>query len=384
MKKRIMAAALLAFFLVAASCTREVSGESATQENPLESGVQTEDGTEETVGATTGTAGYNYMGSDLSPYIAVGNYRGLTVETRSAEMTEEEYEEQLALLLDSFAQYEQITDRTVEEGDTVVADYAGSVDGVAFDGGTAVGAEVTVEPNSGYIEGFAEAFVGRTPGEEFSFDVTFPKVYGNLDLAGKEATFVCTVQYIRGTERITPALDDAFVSANFGYGSVEEFETVFREAVEQQKRDTVENERYTALWSQVMDNATVLAYPEGEVDRIFNQYSNVYRAYAEANNLEYTDFLENYLGIGEEEIRLMAENYVKESLVMYQIAKELGVVVTEEELNAEAARIAAQYDVEAEELLSAEGQKNEIMISAMLNEVLKGIAAEANLVETEE
>ncbi|MGN1410705.1 MAG: FKBP-type peptidyl-prolyl cis-trans isomerase, partial [Eubacteriales bacterium] len=184
---------------------------------------------------------FDYMANDLTGMIKLGDYKNISVTKASPILTEEEFENEIDALLDNYSYYEKITDRAVEEGDTVVCDYSGYLDGVQFSGGTAQNTELTAAPNSGYIEGFAEAFIGQTPGEEFSFDVTFPAEYDNADLAGKEVTFVCTVHSIYGDEYITPELTDDFVNENFGYSNVDEFKIAYRTSVEEQKKYYVES-----------------------------------------------------------------------------------------------------------------------------------------------
>lgn len=375
MKKTIIALLALVSMLTLAACGNGEENYDA-QKGANEEASET-DSTEE----SSSESAFNYMGNDLSPYITVGNYKGLQVTTESSELTEEEYQEELAALLESYSTTEQITDRAVEAGETVVTSYAGYLDGVAFEGGTDVGATVTAADGNGMIDGFGPAFVGQTPGVEFSFNVSFPTVYGNLELAGKEVTFVCTIDYIQGDEVIIPELNDEFAQMYFGYETAEEFDSAYREYIAAQKEYAVQNELYTELWSQVVDASVVKGYPAGEVDRSYEECRASYETYASMYGLEYEDFLNNYIGMTDDDVRLQAEYLVKENLVIYQMVKELGILVDDARFNEEVEAAAEAYGATTEEIISYYG-RDTIMLSILQQEVLAKVAEAAEITKT--
>lgn len=321
---------------------------------------------DETVGGdiivkTDGNSGENsssfdYMSADLTGMIKLGDYKNISVTKASPILTEEEFENEISALLDNYSYYEKITDRAVEEGDTVVCDYSGYLDGVQFEGGTAQNTEVKVSPDSGYIEGFAEAFVGRMPGEEFSFNATFPESYGNADLAGKEVTFVCTVHSINGDDYITPELTDEFVNETFGYNNAEEFRIAYRTSVEAQKEYYVESEMYSDLWMKIVANAEVLSYPEEEVQRVYGEKKQMYEYYAEYYKTDYETFLANYVGITDDELLEESRAYVKEDLVMYQLTKDLEIEISDAEYNEGLTFYANYYGTTESDLLNYYGE----------------------------
>jgi trigger factor len=304
------------------------------------------------------------------------------VTTQSTELTDEEYRDELAAIMATYSYNEKITDRAVEEGDTVVTSYSGYKDGVLFQGGTSESSEVIAADGQGYIDGFGPAFVGQMPGVEFSFQVTFPAVYGNLELAGKEVTFVCTISHIKGENIITPELTDEFVRANLGYETVADFEKMLHEYLELQKKYVVENAMNEALWTQVMDNSTVLGYPDGEIARYIEIVKSDVAQTAAMYGVEYADFLANYLGMTEDQLNTVAnekaQKYVKENLIIYQIAKDLGIVITEEQFNENVKNAAAMNGVTEEVLLQYYG-KDTIMLSLLQQEVFAVIAESANI-----
>lgn len=323
---------------------------------------------------------YDYMSNDLTGFISVAEYKGLTVTKESAVLTDEEFENEIATLLDSYSYYDEYTDRAVEEGDSIIVDYSGYKDGVQFDGGTATNTTLTASSDSGYIPGFAEAFIGQMPEVEFSFDVTFPENYDSTDLAGQEVTFVCTVHAILGDELIVPELTDEFVSETFGYSNVDEFKIAYRRTAEEQKAYTVESNMYNDLWFQLVENSEVLAYPEEEVNRIYSQQRLMYEQYAEQFGTDYETFLASYLNVTDEQLLEDSRTYVKEELVMYQLVKDLGVELTDEEYQTGLEFFAESYGMTTQELVSYYGEDT-IRASIIWQKLLKVVAAEANIVE---
>ncbi len=403
MNKKIIATFLLASMLtLTMACDKTDSEETDLTETEAvetvvsetaepDAGESTADKTGATENGETATAlpAYDYMGNDLTPYIALGEYKGLEATAISTVLTDEEYNDYIATMLDSMSYNEQITDRAVAEGETVVTSYSGYLDGVQFDGGTAEGQTVTAADGTGMIDGFGPAFVGQMPGVEFSFKVTFPTVYGNLDLAGKEVTFVCTIDYIQGENVITPELTDAFVRDNFGYETVATFETALRESLALQKVQNAESQTQQTLWTQVVEMSEILGYPEGEEDRFYQTIM----AGAESTAQMYGMTLEEYLTqMYQGQVTLtqfeaaakeQAKSYVKENLIIYQIAKTEGIAVGDEEFNEWLTSLATSYGITAEEFLQYY-DKETLMLSLLQEKVVGVVTEHAVIVEATE
>lgn len=395
--KKILTLLFAAAMLTTVSCTKGETNETKGETNPVETKtaetLASETTAEETDEAdsaeTEGTetaAPYDYLNNDLAAFITLGNYKGLSVTARSAELTEAEYQTALTELLDSYAEYEKITDRAVAEGDTVVTSYSGYLNGVQFEGGTSESSSVTAKDGAGYIDGFGPAFIGQMPGVEFSFNVTFPETYGNADLAGKEVTFVCTVSHIEGEDLIVPALTDEFVIDNFGYLNVAEFEEAFRDYNSEQKKYEVESEINEELWNQLLENSAIIGYPEGEVDRYVELIRADMEQTAAMYGFEFTDFLLYYAGMSEEEFaetaKIQAEGYVKENLIIYQIAKEQNITVTDEQFNKEVEAIAEMNGVTGDVILNYYGEDN-LRLSFLQEEIFKVVLGFADVTAEE-
>ena len=300
---------------------------------------------------------FDYAGADLTGYVRLGQVEGLTVTKGSALLTDEEFENELDALLQNYAYSVEITDRPVAEGDTVRADYAGYKDGEAFAGGTASDQQITAQGGTGYIEGFAEAFIGQVPGEEFSFNVTFPENYGVEELNGQEVTFVATVHAILTGEEVVPELDDEFVSSNFDYDTADEFRDAYRLTVEKRKAYYVQNVVHNDLWEAILEGAEILSWPESEVNRIYAEHRQAYENYASYYQTDYQNFMKTYMNQTDEELYDLARSYVKEDLVMYALADALDIHPTEEEKDAITTELAEYNGVTKDDMIAYYGEE---------------------------
>ncbi len=216
------------------------------------------------------------------------------------------------------------------------------------------------------------------PGVEFSFNVTFPEDYGHDELNGKEVTFKATVKYING-EHVTPELTDEFVKENFsGYTNAAEWKIAYRETVELQKQYYVTNQMYSDLWMKIVSNATVNSYPEAEVTRVYNEKKTQYESYAKYYGTDYETFLKNYVGITDDDLMEESRDYVKEDLVMYTLADELGITISDEEYAEGLDFYAGYYGFSTDELLNYYG-KNTIYATILWQKMMETVAPMNNI-----
>ena len=275
-------------------------------------------------------------------YVTLPQYKGVEIPAEEIEPTEEELQSNRESLLSQWASYNQITDRAVEDGDTVNIDYVGSVDGVEFTGGNTNGAGTTVTIGvTRYIDDFLEQLIGHKPGETFDVNVTFPEDYsdstdadGNtVVLAGKDAVFTTTINYIQGDELIYPEMDDAFVAENlqatYGWTTAAEAEEGIATAIRNSKK-------YNYMLDYLAENAQITEVPEA----IANNMREAQLASVNNQAASYgvsVDTLMMLSGYGsEDEYLAMLEEQLPEaakfSLIRQAIAEQEGMTVTEEEL----------------------------------------------------
>lgn len=270
-------------------------------------------------------------------YVKINGYTGLEVnEVSETKVDDETVDSQLEQIRQNYATYTEITDRPAQEGDYVTIDYSGSIDGVAFDGGTASGQQLELGAG-GYIDGFEDGIVGHMTGETFDVNTTFPDPYqNNPDLAGKEAVFTITLSKIE--EVVLPELNDEFVTMVKGEDStVDEYKKEIKKILKSQAEAQAQSDKETEIMNALMENVELKKYPEDKVKEYKDLMVEQYKQIATSLNLEYTDFLEQYMGMDEEEfnkeIDSQIKEYVKQLEVVELIAEEEKITVSDEDIS---------------------------------------------------
>ena len=279
----------------------------------------------ETVAETEDTNVYPYE-YDVESMVKLGEYKGLTYTETDVSVSDDEVESQINSTLTAHATAEQITDRAVEDGDTVNIDFEGKIDGKTFDGGTASGASLTIGSGT-FIDGFEDGLIGVKPGDKTTLKLKFPDEYKtNTDLAGKDVTFDVTVNYIKGDYIVTELDDDFLKGLNIDdVSNVKEYRAYVKSQLQANKESEAEKSKQSELLQQAVDNAEIKEIPEELVTQYATQYTDYYKQYASYFGLELSDFLTQYMNQTEEEFNQSAEDYGKERagymLVVSAIAK---------------------------------------------------------------
>jgi trigger factor len=197
----------------------------------------------------------------VRPVATLGEYKGVEAPRRDTTPTDEAIDKEVESLRERMARLETV-DRAAKDGDFVVMDYEGSIDGELFEGGA--GRDQMVELGSGQlIPGFEDGLVGATAGEERTVDVPFPDDYQAEHLAGKAASFAITVKEVKAKE--LPELDDDFASDAAGFDTMAELREDIARKLSEAAEQQVENEYREAVLDAVVANATV-EVPEALVD----------------------------------------------------------------------------------------------------------------------
>ena len=268
---------------------------------------------------------------NLEDYVRLGEYQNLTVEEEpKAEVTEEDVDSYIERqLINNYDPVEVTEDRAVQENDTVNIDYAGYLDGEAFDGGTAQDQDLLIGSGS-FIDGFEDGLIGHKKGETVSLDLTFPEDYSpNPDLAGQAVVFEVTINSISEPA----ALTDEWAAANTDYATAEEFRNAQKELLIQQAGSDYESQVKSDLFQQVMDNSEVKDYPEEELEElkadIESQMDQMYQAYY---GMTLDEALEAQ-GISKEEAEQSydetAKSYMSQYLLTQAILDAEGITLTE-------------------------------------------------------
>ena len=268
------------------------------------------------------------------------DYASIPVQRADVEPTSEDVQAQIDSLLSQNTTTQQITDRAAADGDTVNIDYVGTVDGVAFTGGTYSGYSLTLGSGS-FIDGFEDQIVGHKPGETFEVNVTFPDGYsdstdaeGNaVVLSNKKAVFSVTLNYI--SEEILPELTDAWVEENFS--STDGVHTVEDLRAEYQKM-LYQNNLNTAVMNYLLANSTFKDLPKEVTDYQVNQCLNYYYTMAQYYGYDLDSFLQAAAGYNSADDLLDAMSdsiteYAREALLYQAVAEAMDIAPTQEQID---------------------------------------------------
>ncbi|MBR3966713.1 MAG: trigger factor [Clostridia bacterium] len=316
----------------------------------------------------------DYMSEDLTKYITLGQYKGFESEIATYAVDDEYLNERIEKLLEDNAVETKITDRKTAEGDKIYVDYVGTLDGVAFNGGSAQNVEISLTSNSGYIPGFTDGMYDVMPGETVSYEVTFPENYHAANLAGKLTVFTVTVHYIVG-DPVAPELNDAFVSEKYGSegcNTVEEFKVYYKAQLEDERKEQIKDDLAEDVWGMIMEDVTVIELPQDAINSLYWLNRANYEAYAAQQGMSYEEFLAAYVGQTDEQLLQYAENYIKEDIVIYSIVKAENLEITEDERAEEIAKFCVQYEMTEKELIEAYGE-DRIMSVIQWNKLMKAL-----------
>ena len=291
----------------------------------------------------------------VKPEVTLGEYKGLEVPAVETTVTDEEVEAEIKALQEKQAELVVKEDGTAELGDTVVMDFEGFQDGVAFEGGTAE--NFSLELGSGqFIPGFEEKLVGVATGESKEVEVTFPEEYHAEDLAGKPATFKVTVHEIKGKE--LPELDDEFAKdVDEEAETLADLKEKIKTRLENDKKHQAEHSVRDTVVEKASENATIdipSAMVDTEIDRMMSEFEQ--RLQMQGMNLElYFQFSGQDEAALKDQMKEDAEKRVRSNLTLEAIVAAENIEVTEEEVNAELVNMSQMYNMPVDAIKQALG-----------------------------
>jgi len=300
------------------------------------------------------------------PEVKLGDYKNLTVSVEATkEVSDEEVDAKIERERNNLAEL-VIKEGAAEEGDTVVIDFVGSVDGVEFDAGK--GENFSLGLGSGqFIPGFEAQLVGHAAGEEVNVEVTFPEDYQADDLAGKSALFVTKIHEVKAKE--VPALDDELAKdIDEEVETLDELKAKYRKELETAKEIAFDDAVESAALELAVENAEIVELPEEmiheEVHRAINEFLGGLKQQGISPDMYF-----QITGTTQDDLHKQyeadAEKRTKTNLVVEAVAQAEGLEATEEEINKEIEDLAATYNMEVEQvrnLLSSEMLKHDIAV----------------------
>lgn len=338
----LLCAGALALALAAAGCSKSAASSSASAGSEASVYGSASDYDYQNFAYSDGLDENGYWsGIRALDYVTLPeDYASIPLKKADIEPTEEDVQSQIDSLLSQNTTTQQITGRAAADGDTVNIDYVGTVDGVAFTGGTYSGYSLTLGSGS-FIDGFEDQIVGHKPGETFDVNVTFPDGYsdstdaeGNtVVLSNKKAVFSVTLNYI--SEEILPELTDAWVEENFS--STDGVHTVEDLRAEYQKM-LYQNNLNTAVMDYLLANSTFKDLPKEVTDYQVNQCLNYYYTMAQYYGYDLDSFLQAAAGYksADDLLDAMSDSiteYAREALLYQAVAEAMDIAPTQEQID---------------------------------------------------
>lgn len=315
---------------------------------------------------TLTSCGNPYSGVEITDYIEVADYKDMKVEPIKVSVTDEELQTEIDSRLEEKKTVEDVTEGTVEDGDTINIDYSGSINGVKFDGGEETGRDLTIGSGT-FIDGFESGLIGAKVGTTENIKVVFPDDYSNSDLAGKDAVFAVKINS-KEVEKI-PELDEDFVKANSDADTVDEYKAQVKEELTEQKEKEAEASKRNEVWQTLVEKSTMKQddegndiYPEEQLQQVIDDTKAMYEEVAQSNNMTLDDYIEQGLGLDKDTFNSQVEEYakmqVKQELIMYYIADEENIKVSRADYKAYIQDILAQYGYTEESYEEANNGKS--------------------------
>lgn len=291
----------------------------------------------------------------LKPEVTLGEYKGLSVDKVSNRVTAKEIDAKLEEEQKKNARTVVVEDRAVQDGDEVVLDFEGFVDGVAFEGGKGENYPLTIGSGS-FIPGFEEQLIGAEAEKEVEVNVTFPEEYHSEDLAGKAAVFKCTVHEIKAKE--LPELDDEFAAEVSEFDTLDAYKADIKAKIKEQKIADGNRKKEDQAVEKAVANAT-MEIPEAMIDTQVNQMAQDFAQRIQQQGLSMEQYFQ-FTGMTAEsmmeELRPQAVKRIETRLVLEAIAKAENIEITDERIDEELAKMAEAYKMEVEKLKEFMGE----------------------------
>lgn len=285
----------------------------------------------------------------VKPEVTLGKYLGVTVSKVDTTVTDEEVDAALEKERNNNARTVSVTDRPVQSGDTAVIDFEGFVDGVAFEGGKGENHPLEIGSHS-FIDTFEDQLIGKNAGDEVEVNVTFPEQYQAAELASKPALFKVKIHEVKAKE--LPELNDEFASDVSEFETLAEYKESLKKNLQQQKENDAKKTKEDEAIQKIIDKSK-MDLPEA---MITTQCENMVEEFSQRlaqsglSMEQYLQFSGMTMDKMMEQVRPEAVSRIQSSLVLEQIAKEENIEVTDEDVDAEIAKMAANYGMEADKL----------------------------------
>lgn len=316
--------------------------------------------------------------SDVTPYITIGEYKELELERSSNTVTDDDVQAEIDYNLEENGT--EVSDGTVEEGDSVTINFTGTIDGKEFDGGSAEDYDLVIG-EGGMIDGFEDGIIGMKKGETKELDLTFPDDYYEESVAGKAVVFKVTLQKFTRPAELT----DEWVAANTEYKTVDEYRAAIKKELEDNEVKSADYDLYDNAWSEVLATSEVKEYPQEDMEQAVQAYKELNEKYVKDAGMEMSDFLEAQ-GMSEEDYendcQQYAESKVEQNLIVQGIMDKEGLSLEDDDIQTLKDELVSEYGYETFDELVADYGEQEVNESLALMRVERFIVDNSTVNET--
>lgn len=312
------------------------------------------------------------------PDVELGQYKGVEVEKKTAEVTDEEVDKALADEREKQSRMVPVSDRAVADGDMVTIDFEGFVDGKAFEGGKGTDYPLTIGSHS-FIDTFEEQLIGKNIGEEVEVNVTFPEQYQAAELQSKPAMFKVNVKEIKQKE--LPELDDDFAQDISDFDTLADYKEDLKKKLLEKKEEEVKAQFEEDVVEKVVADAK-MEIPDPMVDMQVRQMAENFARRMSSQGLTMEQYMQ-FTGMTEdklvEQMRPQALKTIQSRLVLEAIVKAENIEVTEDEFKAELEKMASMYQMEVDKLneLISDKEKESMKLDIAVQKAVDFIVEQA-------
>ena len=298
----------------------------------------------------------------VKPEVTLGDYKGIEVEKKNAEVTDEELQAEIDKVRESNSRMITVEDRAVQDGDITTIDFEGFVDGEPFEGGKGEHYPLTIGSHS-FIDNFEEQLIGKNIGEETEVNVTFPEQYQAEELQGKPAVFKVTIKEIKVKE--LPELDDDFAQDVSEFDTVDEYKEDLKKKLLENKEAALKREKEEDVVGKIIENAT-MEIPDPMVDTQVRQMVQEFSQRIQSQGLSLQQYMQ-FTGMTPEsltnELQPQALKRIQSRLVLEAVVAAENIETSDEDLEKELEKMAEMYQMEADKLKELVGEEEKKQIA---------------------
>ncbi len=298
----------------------------------------------------------------VKPEVTLGEYKGIEVEKKLAEVSPEEVTAELEKVREQNSRTVTVEDKPAQMGDIVTINFEGFVDGVAFEGGKGEDYPLTLGSHS-FIDTFEDQLVGKNLNDEIEINVTFPEEYQAAELAGKAALFNVTIKEIKTKE--LPEIDDDFAQDISDFETLADYKADVEKTIFEKKEKQIKSEKEEAVIEKIVENAT-MDIPEPMIDSQVRQMADDFAQRVQSQGLSIEQYFQ-FTGMDSkkflEQMKPQAVKRIQTRLVLEAIVKAENIVASEEDIEKEIVEMSAMYKMEVEKLKEIIGEKEREQIA---------------------